>query len=65
MNKIRTLHQIVAQVLGGLHGPCSNMMNMNQAEHPNIIENGKLMFWSLSRQAYVVSACQPRSRNVN
>jgi len=60
MNK--SIAMIVAQLMGGLGGPYSNMRNMNQAEHPNIIEDGKLKFWSISRQKYVISACQPKER---
>ena len=60
MNK--SLAMIVAQVLGGVNGPYSNMRNMNQAEHPTKMEDGKLKFWSLSKQEYVESACQPKER---
>lgn len=39
------------RIMQGKHIPC---------EHPEKIENGKLMFWSLTRQKYVESACQPK-----
>jgi len=33
-----------------------------EAKHPNIKKNGKVHFWSLSKQEYITSACQPKER---
>lgn len=28
-------------------------------DHPNIVKNGKIHFWSLTNKDYIQSACQP------
>lgn len=55
----RALAQIIATIMP-LSSDYTRMME--NCEHPNIVEDGKLKFWSISKQRYITSACQPKER---